>query len=873
MTNSTTISIKGRDDTKKAFASVDRGLQKLPASAQKATRGIGGAFEKLTPRLGGLSRALKGVGSVLSGPLGITLGAGAATTALAAFTRSAVNAADELGKAATRTGVSVEALSSLEVAARQGGTSFSALEKGLARLSRNAVDASDGLGEASRGFDRLGISVTDSNGELKDTDTLYAEIATELSMMENGTKKTAIAQELFGRTGSKLIPVLNSGAKALSDNVTTSTLLARSSEALNDRMDDIRVIFGQVGNAILRGIIPPLASLLTSVVNGAKELRTRFAPAWESIQTIFNEVGRVAGIVVTTIGKNLGGTLRVVGQYLKTIFNPVLSAAQGIFGRMGGVLPALGRGLRLLAAGFVKVQGEVSAAAQQILGAAGEAVNFSQVLAAIVRLDFAGAKASYDSIGDSWKSAATEAANTRDRTNEAVANILNGVTETGNLERGFGNVNATVNKTTTAIDDGGGAGNSSMKGAITAAKEELKAVGEAELARFQQYKTNAENTRVIDFTNHNKRLEEAEALHIKRLGYIDLETARQINADIDSFTRRQNAIDQTKAVQDAANNAYVNGIRKQNEELNKQENILETISKTIRSGLQAGIEGLIKGTTSWGQALQRIGQSILDTLIKKFAQLATNSIFNIFTGGGGGLGSLFGAGAAAASKVAGAGAGAGAGAAAGGLGGIGKALGGVASALAPLAVVAAPFAIGSLFRKGESDETKRRRALATNLDVGAILEGANQATAGYVSRPRGNRHPNRRERDALRRSLDDNPERKIRIALSSSIFRNADKDAVRRILEENIDKFQFGGIVNARRGGRLVLAGEGGQNEAIVPLPNGRAIPVEIKGGNAGRTINFIFNIEGLTSDQGLEQRIENALLQATQPGGILEDI
>lgn len=41
------------------------------------------------------------------------------------------------------------------------------------------------------------------------------------------------------------------------------------------------------------------------------------------------------------------------------------------------------------------------------------------------------------------------------------------------------------------------------------------------------------------------------------------------------------------------------------------------------------------------------------------------------------------------------------------------------------------------------------------------------------------------------------------------------------------------------------LIGEAGQNEAIVPLPDGRRIPVEMRGGNGGVTVNVIDNTGG----------------------------
>lgn len=48
-------------------------------------------------------------------------------------------------------------------------------------------------------------------------------------------------------------------------------------------------------------------------------------------------------------------------------------------------------------------------------------------------------------------------------------------------------------------------------------------------------------------------------------------------------------------------------------------------------------------------------------------------------------------------------------------------------------------------------------------------------------------------------------------------------------------KFADGGVVSSRAGGMDVTVGEGMYNEAIVPLPDGRSIPVRIEGSTGGR--------------------------------------
>jgi phage-related minor tail protein len=96
-----------------------------------------------------------------------------------------------------------------------------------------------------------------------------------------------------------------------------------------------------------------------------------------------------------------------------------------------------------------------------------------------------------------------------------------------------------------------------------------------------------------------------------------------------------------------------------------------------------------------------------------------------------------------------------------------------------------------------------------------------------------------------------------------------------------------GGVIKPRDGTEGVitrptyLVGEGRYNEAVVPLPNGRAIPVQMHGGqgqNNNVTVNISMDGQGnskeapdLTSLGGLvAQAVQRELQEQKRPGGIL---
>ena len=93
-----------------------------------------------------------------------------------------------------------------------------------------------------------------------------------------------------------------------------------------------------------------------------------------------------------------------------------------------------------------------------------------------------------------------------------------------------------------------------------------------------------------------------------------------------------------------------------------------------------------------------------------------------------------------------------------------------------------------------------------------------------------------------------------------------------------LKKYARGGIAT---GPQMALYGEGSQNEAYVPLPDGRRIPVAMQGGGGGSTSVVVnvdatgTNVEGDTPKgeqlgRALSQAVQAELLKQKRPGGLL---
>ena len=256
---------------------------KIDADTTGLTKGLAAATEKLTK-----------FGKVAGAAIGVSVVGAAA--GLAALTKAAIDNADALDNMSQRIGVSVEALSRLQYAAKLSDTSIESLQTGFRTLANNMVAGSDA-------FAKLGISITNTDGSMRSSVEIFTEIADRFAGMENGALKSALAVDIFGRSGLDLIPLLNEGSAGLakfnkqSDEVgnTISTKTAKAAAAFNNTLDQISLTIDGVVNKVMVAALPALQSLADKLASPEfAEAAANFGVAIvEQLSAIIEWLGKV----------------------------------------------------------------------------------------------------------------------------------------------------------------------------------------------------------------------------------------------------------------------------------------------------------------------------------------------------------------------------------------------------------------------------------------------------------------------------------------------------------------------------------------------------------------------------------------------------
>lgn len=191
------------------MASIGSLVAELSANTASFQKDMGKAAAILNSHAAGMNKTVAGIERGIS-KMGTAFVTAFSAAAIVRFGKSVLDMGEDFANLSEKTGVSVEKLSEFAHGAKLSDVSIEELSGGLRKLSTNMAEAStNGTGQMAEAFRALGTSVTDSNGKLRDTASVFEDLAGKFAGAKDGPEKAAIAVQLLGKSGSDLIPLLN----------------------------------------------------------------------------------------------------------------------------------------------------------------------------------------------------------------------------------------------------------------------------------------------------------------------------------------------------------------------------------------------------------------------------------------------------------------------------------------------------------------------------------------------------------------------------------------------------------------------------------------------------------------------------------------
>lgn len=240
-----TIKLRSKDDTRKGINSAKRnlsGLQKMAKNASGAVAGIATAT---------------------------------GVAALTNLTKKTLDAADAVEKLSRRSKSSVQFISEMRFSLSQNDVTVNEFNRSLVKINKSTQDAADGLQAPTKAFDKLGINV--EKFQRLNTDQKFIALSEAISKIEDPAKRTQIAMDIMGRSGTQLLTVMENGAQGIAEyrdqavkmGLSLSQEQAQGAAAANDAIDKLtKSISGAFTQSILEGTdeIITMADWLTGVL-------------------------------------------------------------------------------------------------------------------------------------------------------------------------------------------------------------------------------------------------------------------------------------------------------------------------------------------------------------------------------------------------------------------------------------------------------------------------------------------------------------------------------------------------------------------------------------------------------------------------------
>jgi Phage-related minor tail protein len=151
------------------------------------------------------------------------------------FAQEAISLGDTYSTLADVTNLSTDRLQELQYAGTRLDVSLDTMTGSFKKLINNMESAQAGSGTAYDAFQKLGVSVTDNNGQLRDSNDVWADVIDALGKVTNETERDALAQDLMGKSATELNPIIKAGSSALSELSTEAenTGAVMSNDAVN----------------------------------------------------------------------------------------------------------------------------------------------------------------------------------------------------------------------------------------------------------------------------------------------------------------------------------------------------------------------------------------------------------------------------------------------------------------------------------------------------------------------------------------------------------------------------------------------------------------------------------------------------------------
>lgn len=329
-----------------------------------ATKDAGTEMQKTEKDASGLGESLKnglanGAKAAAAGVAAVTAAAAAVAVKLADTANEAADYGDNVDKMSQKLGLSAEAYQEWDFIMQHSGSD---VDKMSASMKKLADAVQQPTKESTAAFEKLGISIEDA-AKMSQED-LFAKTITELQKMESGTERTALANDLLGKSAMDLGALLNTSAEdteAMREQVrelggVMSDDAVKSAAQFKDSLQNMKTAVGSVGREIGSSFMPSMTQMMDAFgglikgSDGSEEALQAGIDAFidnldKQAEQIVELADRLIPIFVEMITKNAPKLIEAALKIIQTLAEQLLKNLPLILRAAIGIITAIVQGI------------------------------------------------------------------------------------------------------------------------------------------------------------------------------------------------------------------------------------------------------------------------------------------------------------------------------------------------------------------------------------------------------------------------------------------------------------------------------------------------------------------------------------------------
>ncbi len=357
------------------IVTTEKSLDSMDGASDEAAKDldkVGDSSEEASDKTEKLGKAAEVAGKVAKAAFAaIAAAATAAVGAIAAVSKGIIKIGTELGKmsvdAAARadeiltestiSGITTETYQELAYAAELVDTSLDTIQGSLVKVTKSMSSAAGGNKKMIANFKKLGVSVKNADGTLRDSEDVFSDVIDALGKIENETERDAMAMEVLGKSAGDLKPLIAAGGDALNQlrqeahdvGYVMNSETLEGFGAFDDNIQKLKNGAEAAQNAIGGMMLPALTDLSGEGVDLLGQFTNALNEANQTgdYDTFAQKLSGMVTQAMNSISQQIGPIIQTITTVINTVIQAVSqpSVLSGLVGMVTSIITTLNTSL------------------------------------------------------------------------------------------------------------------------------------------------------------------------------------------------------------------------------------------------------------------------------------------------------------------------------------------------------------------------------------------------------------------------------------------------------------------------------------------------------------------------------------------------